>query len=187
MSAKLISSLSIIVLLIVSCQGQPLQQINLNPVGTMLASAAATQTVIQSQGAVVTQEPDSGIAGQTIITDGSYYIVVQVSLEDNLPPDLPPPPEDTRWVVVVATVASSSGAGIPIREDGILLIGDNGGRYPAVPPDDWTDPPITGISLEQGQNVMGIARFAVPTGIRPVIVEWCLNESCTEVIQSTMP
>lgn len=122
-----------------------------------------------------------------ITADGAFYIAVSYAIDapDQDSGDLPP--TGTRWLIVTATLANRSDTPITINADDLEIIDSADNRYTAYPPDDNTQPPLVTATLQAGEDILGLARFAVPFDGDLVALAWCPGGNCDQPIQSPIP
>ena len=160
-------------------------------------TATATHTLEPTDTVIVTEEPTAVVEiGLTIVPptdgdeimpvseDGNFSISVNNIDTEDLSEILPDPPEDFKWVGVDATLANEgSEEPIAVTINDLFLIDTDGNRYSPEEPDEFTSPPLVGETLEFQEFFRGFARFAIPEDAEPALLEWCLDEECTEAIQ----
>lgn len=115
----------------------------------------------------------------------------QVSYTLDAEPDDPAtgPPEGERWIVVVTAVQNQSAQAIVIERQSLALVDEEGERYLPDEPDEETQPPLVGARLEAGEDLLGLARFAVPEDSEPLVLEWCPGTSipCSQPLTAPIP
>lgn len=145
-------------------------------------TAAETEEPAASETEVA--EPEVQFASE----DGAYYVAVSYMLdEDALPETELELPDGSRWAVAVVTLGNESGDAVEVQAESIAILDADGNRYPAEVDDDLIEPQLIGTELNEGESVLGFARFAVPVETTLTLFEWCVDSECELVLQSQIP
>lgn len=119
----------------------------------------------------------------SVSADDNFYIGVSNSLDwTNLPA-----PAGQRWLMLVATISNRSDHDQPVSRQQLRLVDNSGQRYLPETPDDSTVPPLVEITLKPDESVRGLVRYALPLNAQASALEWCLDATCTERIESLIP
>lgn len=153
-------------------------------------TAEATEVVETEEAVVETEEPASTpestpLTNESVSDGGEYYIAVSYTTEP--PADLPAPPDGQQWIIVVATLANQGGATVTVSAEDLTLLDIQGNTYTPEAPDDSTEPPLVGAELTEGDDVLGLVRFAIPTEAALDVLEWCPGGTCEAPIRSDIP
>lgn len=136
----------------------------------------------------VTEDASEDFALISVSADNAYYIAVSYALSDDaLSPNLPAPEPTNRWIMLTATLANQAGDPITVEQGDLALVDTRGNRYLPEPPDEFTQPALVGAELVEGESIYGQVLFSVPQDTYLKLLEWCLDESCNEVIRSSIP
>lgn len=157
-----------------------------DPTNTPPVSEQATQATEEAtpdETAAATEEAEI----VSVSEGGEYYIAVSYTVDPPEDDEVGAPPEGQRWIIVVATLANQGGETVTVEAEDLALLDTNGNRYLPEPPDNDTQPPMVGAELAEGEDVLGLARFAIPEDIVPTILEWCPTETCETPLQSQIP
>lgn len=132
----------------------------------------------------VTPDPEPNFSSP----GGEYYVAVTNNLMGEFaPPAEADPPEGFEWVVIGATLSNDAGETVEVTQESITLIDAEGNRYSPEPDDTSITPQLVGSTLAEGESVVGFARFAIPEGAMPDVLEWCVDEDCTIALQNNVP
>lgn len=153
-----------------------------------VVSAEATPDATAEVTPEVTEDASEDIALISVSADDAYYIAVSYALsEDTLSPDLPAPEPTNQWIMLTATLANQAGDPLTVEQDDLVLVDTRGNRYLPEAPDEFTQPALVGTELVEGESIYGQVLFSIPEDAYPDWLEWCLDETCNEVIRSSIP
>jgi hypothetical protein len=130
----------------------------------MAETTATRVTTTTPTPATPTPRPETYGISDDVVLAVSYALEGQGETE---------PPAGQKRVVVVASVQNRGEQPLTITRESLTLIGSEGTRFSPEEPDENTEPPLVGTTLEPGEDLLGLAAFIVPEEVTAAELELC--------------